>query len=200
MKKISIIKICIIILILATLKAEVILPGKSLENWEILKNNKIWIGWKHSSNFDWCRAISIIEAPIQDVRKIIEDKGNYPQIFRRIETTQIITDDIVYIALDMPFPFSGRDYVVKYIQEIDGDDFIYRFNAVLHKDAPLDNDYVRLIHSAGEWRLTPLDSNHTEITYTWNGELLGVFPDWALTRAWKQQGLEVINWLKVALE
>ena len=79
MKKISIIKICIIILILTTLKAEVILPSKSLENWEILKNNKIWIGWKHSSNFDWCRAISIIEAPIQDVRKIIEDKGNYPQ-------------------------------------------------------------------------------------------------------------------------
>ena len=100
----------------------------------------------------------------------------------------------------MPFPFAGRDYVVKYIQEQKDADFIYRFHAVIHPDAPLNSKYVRLIHSAGEWRLTPLDSTKTEITYTWNGELLGNFPDWALKRAWKQQGLEVITWLQKAIE
>ena len=42
--------------------------------------------------------------------------------------------------------------------------------------------------------------NQTEITYTWNGELLGDFPDWALTRAWEQQGSEVIAWLKEAID
>jgi hypothetical protein len=34
----------------------------------------------------------------------------------------------------------------------------------------------------------------------WNGELLGDFPDWALTRAWIEQGNEVMTWIEEALE
>jgi hypothetical protein len=180
--------------------AGVILPPDNLENWEILKDDKIWIGWERSGEFDWCRAKSTLEAPISDIRRIIEDKVNYPDIFKRIETTKMITDEIVYIALDMPFPFAGRDYVVKYIQEKVDDEFIYRFYAIIHPEAPLYSKYVRLIHASGGWRLKSLDSTKTEITYTWNGELLGDFPNWALTRAWKQQGMEVMTWLEEAVE
>ena len=189
-----------IIAFFSIFQAEVILPPDNLENWEILKDDKIWIGWERSGEFDWCRAKSTLEAPISVICRIIEDKKNYPNIFKRVETTKIITDEIVYIALDMPFPFAGRDYVVKYSQDQAGADFIYRFHAVIHPKAPLHNKYVRLVQSAGEWHLTPLDSTKTEITYTWNGELLGDFPDWALPRAWKQQGLEVITWLKEAVK
>jgi hypothetical protein len=180
--------------------AGVILPPDNLENWEILKDDKIWIGWERSGEFDWCRAKSTLEAPISDIRRIIEDKVNYSDIFKRIETTKMITDEIVYIALDMPFPFAGRDYVVKYIQEKVDDEFIYRFYAIIHPEAPLYSKYVRLIHASGGWRLKSLDSTKTEITYTWNGELLGDFPNWALTRAWKQQGMEVMTWLEEAVE
>ena len=181
-------------------QAGVILPPENLENWEILMDDKIWIGCEHSGEFDWCRAKSTLEAPISDIRRIIEDKVNYSDIFKRIETTKMITDEIVYIALDMPFPFAGRDYVVKYIQEKVDDEFIYRFYAIIHPEAPLYSKYVRLIHASGGWRLKSLDSTKTEIIYTWNGELLGDFPNWALTRAWKQQGLEVMTWLEKAVE
>ena len=173
---------------------------KISDNWEILQDDKIWIGWERSGEFNWCRAKSTLDAPISDIRRIIEDKENYPNIFKRIETTHIITDEIVYIALDMPFPFAGRDYVVKYIQKQEDDKFIYRFHAVIHPEAPLYNKYVRLIHAAGEWRLHPLDSNNTRVTYIWNGELRGDFPDWALSRAWRQQGLEVITWIQEAVK
>ena len=189
-----------IITCLSILQADVILPPDNFGNWEILKDEKIWIGWQHAGEFDWCRVKSKLDAPIADIRRIIEDKENYPNIFKRIETTKIITNEIVYISLDMPFPFASRDYVVKYIKEQTDVDFVYRFHAVIHPEAPLHNKYVRLIHAGGEWRLTSLDSTRTEITYTWNGELLGDFPDWALKRAWKQQGLEVITWLKEAIE
>ena len=182
------------------LHAGVILPPENLENWEILRDNEIWIGWEHADGFDWCRAKSTLAAPIADIRKIIEDKANYPNVFKRVESAKIITDEIVYIALDMPFPFASRDYVVKYVQEQADNEFIYRFHPVIHPDAPLDSKYVRLIHAAGEWRLTPIDSTKTEVTYTWNGELLGDFPNWALGRAWKQQGLEVMTWLQEAIE
>ena len=185
---------------LSILQAGVILPPGNLQNLEILHDDKIWIGWKHSGDFDWCRAISTIKAPISVVRKTIEDKANYPNVFKRVESAIIITDEILYIALDMPFPFTGRDYVVKYIQQQEGSDFIYRYHPVIHPEAQLDSKYVRLIHAAGEWRLTPLDSTKTEVTYTWNGELLGDFPNWALGRAWKQQGLEVMTWLQEAIK
>jgi hypothetical protein len=181
-------------------QAGVLLSPDNLENWEILMDDKIWIGWERSGEFDWCQAKSILDAPISDIRRIIEDKKNYPNIFKRIETTKIITDEIVYIALDMPFPFASRDYVVKYIQEQVGDEFIYRFHAVIHPEVPLHSKHVRLIHASGGWRLKSLDSTKTEIIYTWNGELLGDFPNWALTRAWKQQGLEVMSWLEEAVE
>ena len=181
-------------------QAGVILPPDNLENWEILQEGEIWIGWEHLGEFDWCQAKSTLDAPISVIRKIIEDKKNYPNIFKRIETTKMITDEIVYIALDMPFPFAGRDYVVKYIQEEVDDEFIYRFHAVIHPEVPLHSKHVRLIHASGGWRLKSLDTTKTEIIYTWNGELLGDFPDWALTRAWKEQGLEVMNWLKAAVE
>ena len=189
-----------IIAFFSIFQAGAILPPDNLTNWEILQDDKIWIGWERSGEFNWCRAKSTLDAPISDIRRIIEDKVNYPNIFKRIETTKIITDEIVYIALDMPFPFAGRDYVVKYIQEQVDDEFIYRFYAVIHPDAPLHSQYVRLIHASGGWRLKSLDSTKTEIIYTWNGELLGDFPNWALTRAWKQQGLEVMTWLEKAVE
>ena len=189
-----------ILVCLSFLQARVLLPPENLNNWEILKNDNIWIGWEHAGEFDWCRAQSTLRAPIADIRKIIEDKANYPNVFKRVKLTEIITDEIVYISLDMPFPFSNRDYVIKYIQEQTDDEFIYRFHAVIHPEAPVNKKSVRLINSAGEWRLKSLDSTITEITYTWNGELLGDFPDWALTRAWEQQGSEVITWLKEAID
>ena len=185
---------------LSILQAKIILPPGNLENWEILHDEKIWVGWKHSEGIDWCRSESILEAPISDIRKIVEDKGNYPKIIKSIESTQIISDEIVYIVVDMPFPFASRDYVVKYIKEEVGDDFIYSYYAVIHPDAPSNNNYVRLIRSSGEWRLRSVDSTHTAFTYTWNGELLGNFPDWALPRAWKEQGIEVITGFQKAVE
>ena len=185
---------------LSILQAKIILPPGDLENWEILHDEKIWVGWKHSEGIDWCRSESILEAPISDIRKIVEDKRNYPQIIKSIESTQIISDEIVYIVVDMPFPFASRDYVVKYIKEQVGDDFIYSYYAVIHPDAPSNNNYVRLMRSSGEWRLRSVDSTHTAFTYTWNGELLGNFPDWALPRAWKEQGIEVITGFQKAVE
>jgi len=44
-----------------------------------------------------------------------------------------------------------------------------------------------------------LGVNKTKITYAWNGELLGNFPDFGLEKAWITQGTEVLNWLNEAL-
>lgn len=177
-----------------------LIPPQSHVDWEVLQDNEIWVGWTEYNNTQWCRAKSNIKAPQHIISTLIEDKANYPQVFKRVESATIITDEIVHIVLDMPFPFYGRDYIVSYTQHEENGDAIYQFRSVNNSGIPVHEDYVRLINATGEWRLHSLDGHTTEVTYTWNGELLGDFPDWALTRAWETQGVEVLTWLKDALK
>ena len=132
--------------------------------------------------------------------QLLEDKENYYQIFDRIEYSMPLTPEIVHIRLDMPFPFSGRDYIVKYTKNNIENDFIYSFKATTEIEISVDDDYVRLVNASGGWILHPIDEHTTELTYMWNGELLGDFPDWALTRAWIEQGNEVMTWIEEALQ
>ena len=177
-----------------------LLPSADHSNWNIIQNDEIWIGWIDYGDLQWCRAKSILRAPMESISAIIEDKSNYPEVFKRVESVTIITDEIVHIVLDMPFPFYGRDYIVSYTQYEENGDSIYRFQSVKNSGIPVHEDYVRLVNAAGDWSLHSLDTENTVVTYTWNGELLGDFPDWALTRAWRTQGDEVLNWLKEAVQ
>ena len=176
------------------------IPPSSYTDWEILQDDHIWIGWTEYNESQWCKANLILHSPMENISTIIENKANYPNVFKRVESTTIITDEIVHIVLDMPFPFYGRDYIVGYIQLQEENDIVYRFTSVKDSTIPVHEDYVRLIHAAGEWRLHSLDKNSTEVTYIWNGELLGDFPDWALPQAWRTQGDEVLNWLQEAVQ
>ena len=176
-----------------------LLPPVDHSNWNIIQNDEIWISWTDYGDLQWCRAKSTLNAPMETISTIIEDKANYPAVFKRVESVTIITDEIVHIVLDMPFPFYGRDYIVSYTQYEGNGDSIYRFQSVKNSGIPVHEDYVRLANAAGEWRLHSLDAENTEVTYTWNGELLGEFPSWALPKAWKTQGNEIIEWLGAAL-
>ena len=175
-------------------------PPTNQYNWEELKKGEIEVSWTNYNDVQWCKATSTIKAPLTNISTLIEDKVNYPNIFKRVESVTIITDEIVHIVLDMPFPFYGRDYIVSYTQHEENDDSIYRFQAVNNSGVPIHEDYVRLIRAAGEWRLHSLDEKNTEVTYIWNGELLGDFPNWALHQAWETQGVEVLTWLKDAIK
>jgi len=177
-----------------------LIPPSNQSGWEELIKGEVWVGWTNYNNSQWCMATSSIKAPLKTISNLIEDKVNYPNIFKRVESVTIITDEIVHIVLDMPFPFYGRDYIVSYTQHEENGDSIYRFQAVKNSGIPIHKNYVRLVHSAGEWRLHSLDDKNTEVTYTWNGELLGDFPNWALPQAWETQGVEVLTWLKDAIK
>ena len=177
------------------------LPPISHYNWEELESGEIWVGWTYYNDTQWCRARTIINVPLKNISTIIENKVNYPNIFKRVESATMITDEVVHIILDMPFPFYGRDYIVNYKQLFEKNgDLIYQYQAVKNSGIPLNTDYVRLINAAGEWRLHSITEKSTEVIYSWNGELLGDFPNWALTEAWKTQGIEVLTWLKDALK
>ena len=77
----------------------------------------------HVKDVYWCRSYIESGYSVEEIAAVLEDKANYPNVFDRITETILYMNDIVHIKLDMPFPWAGRDYIVK-----DGDIMHFLFN------------------------------------------------------------------------
>jgi len=187
--------------VFSTIDAEIKLDSiESVTDWNIIQKNEIEIRWTTYDSYPICQTTSILPFSIESISSIIEDVSNYPKVFKRIHKTNILEKDIIHVMLDMPFLLSDRDYVIKYKKYKTPDNWEFTFSPVKHINAPLDKKYVRLVNATGKWKLISKDDNQTSVSYTWNGELLGDFPNFALERAWKTQGNEIIHWINDALE
>ena len=170
-----------------------------LDDWTILQDGPIMVGWQEFQGYPISKAETILEYDMLSIAELIKNLEHYPNIFKRVTDTKQLESDIVQIILDMPFPFSGRDYVVKYAIEQKDNQWVFSFYSVNHPKGILNDKYVRLPNAAGVWILDYSSSDKTMVTYAWNGELLGNFPDFGLKKAWITQGTEVLTWLSEAL-
>ena len=172
---------------------------KNLKNWNLLQDNSVKIESRIYKGFPISKAETVLQHNIEAIADIIKDLDNYPKIFKRVTNTLRLSENIVHIILDMPFPFDGRDYIVEYeiIENIDS--WMFLFSSQKNKSNPKVDNHVRLPNAAGVWILDKASDNSTKVTYAWNGELLGSFPDFGLEKAWITQGSEVLAWLDQAL-
>ena len=172
----------------------------SLKDWELLQDKPVKIEYKKYKGFPISRSEVILNHPIEKVSNAIQNLDSYPIIFERVERAIKLDNNIVQIILDMPFPFSARDYVVQYDINQLKNQWIFSYFSVKHPNEISNQDYVRLPNAAGIWILNTTNKNKTKIIYAWNGELLGNFPDFGLKEAWITQGTEVLLWLDKALK
>tara|TARA_Y100000590_G_C15589648_1_gene965537 strand:+ start:664 stop:1254 length:591 start_codon:yes stop_codon:yes gene_type:complete len=170
-----------------------------LNDWKKLQEKPVKIEWQEYQGFPISKAEMVLDYDINLIAGVIQDLNNYPKIFKRVTKTHHIESNIVQIVLDMPFPFSGRDYIIKYTTEKGKNKWIFSFYSVDFPTIKPEGDHVRLPNAAGVWILNTTENNSTKVTYAWNGELLGNFPDFGLERAWVTQGTEVLNWLNESL-
>jgi hypothetical protein len=170
-----------------------------LGNWQTLEDGAVQVSHTTAAGLPWARCVTVLPGSMAQLVNLLKDFRAYPTFMDRISETRIYEEDVVHLILDMPFPLASRDYVVKYTRGQDGDAVIFDFVAVSHPSATAVEGSVRLPRAEGQWRLEPVGTNKTRVTYIWNGELLGDFPDWALTKAWVTQGEEVMGWLGDAL-
>ena len=170
-----------------------------LNDWVILQEEPVKVDWLSFKGYAISRAEKLIEHNLIEIAEIIEDIDQYPTVFKRVTETKRLDSNIVHVMLEMPFPFSGRDYVIKYSSEKDENIWKFSFYAVDHPKGTLKPGVVRLDNAAGIWILKGLPNNKTMVTYAWHGELLGNFPDFGLNKAWITQGTEVLTWLDKAL-
>ena len=173
-------------------------PSKDFDSWNILQEGNIWIG-NYKDDFPWCKAKIILPYSINEILPVIEDVNNYYKMLDSVVYSTKDKNDIAHIRIDYPFPFTDREYIVKFEKIIEEDDIVYAFATNDALNQTLDPNYIRLINAKGEWRLSPTNQNITEVSYLWNGELLGDFPSWALSKAWVKHGNEVLSNLAVKL-
>ena len=172
---------------------------KDIKNWNLLQDGSITIEWCQYKGFPISKAETVLKHDIQSIARVIKDLDNYPNIFERVTKTHRLGKNLVHIILDMPFPFDGRDYIVAYSTLEENDSWIFSFSAQKNNNSPSLDGHVRLVNAAGVWILDRTSTDNTKVTYAWNGELLGSFPDFGLERAWITQGTEVLKWLDQAL-
>ena len=170
-----------------------------LNNWIILQEKPVKVDWLSYEGFPISRAEKLIKHDLDKVAEAIQDIDRYPIIFKRVTEIKRLDSNIVHVMLDMPFPFAGRDYVIKYFVKEEENTWTFSFHSVDHPSGILKPGVVRLGNAAGIWVLQSLSNNQTMVTYAWNGELLGNFPDFGLNKAWITQGTEVLTWLDEAL-
>jgi len=185
----------VVMLAPASLASAQVPAALATADWEILVEGPTRVQCTRVEGMPWCEAMGVLELPFSVVEKRVTDLAHYPDTFLRIRSARVLAPDVVHVSLDMPYFLEDRDYVARFVRKEIGTTLEFSWGAVEHLRAPV-GDAVRLPLAAGSWRLEPLSPGQTRVTYTWMGELLGDFPDFALPRAWVVQGLEVLEWLE----
>ena len=100
---------------------------EKMTGWENLQSGSVSISWCTYDNFPISKAETVLNHSIDRISMAIQDLDHYPDIFDRVTKTNRLDTDVVQIILDMPFPFDGRDYIVKYNIENLDDHWVFVF-------------------------------------------------------------------------
>ena len=175
------------------------MPLKDFEDWNILQDTDIQIGYVEKK-FPWCKASIDLPYTLNEILVVIENVNDYKKMLDSVIYSTKNDNDVAHIRINYPFPFTDREYIVKFVKILDGNDIVYAFETNEELNKSIDSDYIRLINAKGEWRFSPISDNLTKVSYTWNGELRGDFPSWSLTKAWTKHGNEVLGNLRDKLK
>ena len=160
------------------------------------EDNVLILTKKDNRGRPWCISEVVLPFNKKMIISSLKSFENYSNIFKRISTCKIVSDNVVHIRLDMPYFISDRDYIVEYTMIEQKGKTIFAFDSGSHGSKPLLEKSIRLPNASGAWVLEFISESSTKVSYIWNGELLGDFPDWALENAWKTQGQEVFVWME----
>ena len=175
------------------------MPTKDFDGWNLLQDNDIIIEYIQN-DFPWCKASIKLPYSVDEILVVVENVNDYKEILHSVLYSKKDENDIAHIRINYPFPFTDREYIVKFKKIFDDNDVVYAFSTNDKLNENINPDYIRLINAQGEWRLSPLNENLTEVSYIWNGELRGEFPSWGLSKAWVRHGNEVLGSLRHKLE
>ena len=104
-------------------------------NWEVLSEQPVLIKVL-KSDYPHCHTELIVDESIDDILRVIEDVNNYKLFFDSINISSINDKEEFRLGIDMPFPFSNRDYTVKFNRLGEENKISYLYDSIITDDFP----------------------------------------------------------------
>jgi len=155
--------------------------------WKLKKeknNIKIFIRNSEGADITEIRALSTVKASVEALVETVYDIDSYPEWVSNLETAEVLEtvskrEIYYYYQADVPWPFSNRDDVMRFVMEEDPESGAVKIIFSGHPDyIPVKDKIVRLSLNKGYWKFTPLPNGETEIDYIFFTDEGKGYPNW----------------------
>jgi hypothetical protein len=158
--------------------------GAETDGWELAQDEdgiRIYTRPKEGSRNIEFRGVVTVPDSSEVVDAVLEDVESYPSWYARClaaETLERVPGEwrIVRMEIDLPFPVSDRDAVVRVERHQEGDVRVVRIDTAADA-APKVEGFVRMPRIEGGWRLEPTKDG-TRVTYQQVNDPGGSLPAW----------------------
>jgi START domain len=138
---------------------------------------KVFTGDVAGSDFKAVRVVANVNAPVQSVVDALGDGSECAKWRGMCESSQVLEvvsehERLVHMVLDLPWPISDRDAVIRSVTRIDADSKSATIDVTPAPEALPEQDHIRAVTNA-QFALKVISDELVELTYTVHAELGG---------------------------
>ena len=136
------------------------------------------------SKFKAVRAVCTVDCPVGKLSYVLMDVSNTKDWVYATKVCKLLkqvspTDIFYYSEVELPWPVSNRDFIIRITLTQDPKTKIARIVAENHPEyVPEKKNVVRIPKSAGNWILTPISNGRTKVEYIIHVDPGGSVPAW----------------------
>jgi hypothetical protein len=138
----------------------------------------------NNSAFKAVKAVGVVETSLSRIAYVLMDvKTTKEWVYGTKVCTllkQMTPSDLIYYSeVDLPWPASNRDFIIRITLTQDPKT---RVMTIIAENMPTyiseKKDIIRIQRSSGLWHITPIDANHVRVEYTLQVDPGGWIPAW----------------------
>jgi hypothetical protein len=136
------------------------------------------------SRFKAVRAVCTVDCGVARLSYVLMDVSNTRDWVYATKVCKLLkkmspTDIYYYSEVELPWPVSNRDFIIRITLTQDEKTKIARIVAENHPEfVPEKKNVIRIPKSAGNWTLTPLGDGRTKVEYVIHVDPGGSVPAW----------------------
>ncbi len=145
-----------------------------------------------------------LDGDLEAVLRVLRDSDGYKNWFPNTRESKLLdrSNDVSYqySVMGAPWPVSDRDNVFRSVTRRDEKTGIVDIKVTAAPDYyPEQEDRVRVRKANGTWKLEPLDSKRTRVTFTMHLEPGGGIPQWMINTRIVATPFEALSNLRVSI-
>lgn len=155
--------------------------------WKLNTNRdgiKVFTSLPENSPFKAVKTVGNVEASMSQLAMVLMDVSNTEEWVYGAKNPKLLkqfspTDLIYYAEAALPWPMTNRDFIIRITMTQDPTTkVVTMLTENLPKYVPEKKGIVRIYHSTGIWKLTPLEKGIIRVEYTLQVDPAGSIPAW----------------------